>query len=111
MHSRSDSRQPGRMRSANGFWVESFYHCWQEGIGWSSASDIGGVTANMACPCLSSLDRDFFFVFPIRGGQLGREKRGNRWSVKVMSVMSQPRQRRGGLELGAFIPYSNSPAS
>ena len=31
------------------------------GTRWSSASDAGGVTAHVACPCLSSLDRDFFF--------------------------------------------------
>lgn len=32
------------------------------GIGCSSASEAGGVTANMVGPCPSSLDSDFLFV-------------------------------------------------
>lgn len=35
---------------------------------------------------------------------------GNRWSVEVMSVGFQRGQRWGGMELEAFIPYSNFPA-
>lgn len=43
--------------------------------------------------------------------KLRRGKCGNRWSVKVTSVMFQLRQKRGEVELKAFVPYSNFPAS
>ena len=66
----------------------------QGGIGCSSASDTGGVTANVSLPYLSSPDGYFFLssqLQEIGEGEVG----GNRWLVKLVSVMFQPRQGRG----------------
>lgn len=79
------------------------------GIGWSPL-DAGGETADTAHPCLSSPYIDFFSVLPIKGNW-GGKKLGNRWSMKAASVMFQPRWNREGIELKAFVPYSNCPVS
>lgn len=66
-------------------------------IWWSRASDAGRVTADVAHPCLSSPDNDFFLVFSIQANWGG--KSGNRWSVNA-----SPRKRREGVELEVLFP-------
>lgn len=68
----------------------------------SSASDAGGVSDKVGCLSLSSPDSYYFFGNFYR--KLGMGKQGNRWLVKVMSVMIQPRWKRGEGQLRPLLP-------
>ena len=81
-----------------------------EAVGWSSASDTGGVAARAVCPCISCPDGDVFLIFSMTGNwEAGRERTRVQWwsPLRCSSLEGEG----GGVELEDFVPYSNVPAS
>lgn len=65
----------------------------KDGLGRSFASHAGGVTAHEAGPCLSSPDSDFFLISQFE--VIGEGEGGNRWSVKVWSMIVPSKTEKG----------------
>lgn len=54
-------------------------NCGPEAVGWSSASDAGGVAASTAHPCISCSDRNFFILSMTGNWEGGHERTGGQW--------------------------------
>lgn len=88
---------------AKGLWGEVLIKGGQgAGVGWASVPDAGGAMPTWPVHVFP-LQIGIWGVSPTTGNQGAGSSPGNRWSVKVMSGMPQPKQRRGELPREALL--------